>query len=141
MMNVIVYDHSNLSNDIGFEMVSKDELFAKSDVISLHIPFNKESGAFIGANEFAKMKDGVILINCARGGVVDENALLDALKSGKVSGAGIDVFVNEPVTDAQAELIAHQNVSVTPHIGASTGEAQLRVSTEIAENVINALKN
>lgn len=141
MMNVIAFDPYVKENNLGIEMVSKEELLSKSDVISLHIPFNKEQGAFISENEFAHMKDGVILINCARGGVVDEKALLNALNSGKVSGAGIDVFVNEPVTEAQAELIAHQNVSITPHIGASTNEAQLRVSTEIAENVINALNS
>jgi D-3-phosphoglycerate dehydrogenase len=141
MMNVIAFDPYVKENNLGIEMVSKEELLSKSDVISLHIPFNKEQGAFISEKEFAQMKDGVILINCARGGVVDEKALLDALNSGKVSGAGIDVFVNEPVTEAQSELIAHQNVSITPHIGASTDEAQLRVSTEIAENVINALNS
>jgi len=140
MMNVIAFNRSPKSNDIGVEMVSLDDLLSKSDVISLHLPLDKEKGAVLGVNEFKKMKDGVILINCARGGVVDEKALLSALNSGKVAGAGIDVFANEPVTEVQAELIAHPNVSITPHIGASTEEAQLRVSTEIAENVINALK-
>ena len=141
MMNVIAHDPFVKENNINVKMVSKDELLTQSDIITLHIPFNKEEGATLSSKEFSKMKDGVILINCARGGVVDEKALLEALKSGKVSGAGIDVFENEPVTEAQAELISHPNVSVTPHIGASTEEAQLRVSTEIAENVINALKN
>lgn len=141
MMNVIAYDMFATSNDLGVEMVSFDNLLNKSDVISLHIPLDKEKGATIGTEEFNKMKDGVILINCARGGVVDEKALLSALNSGKVAAAGIDVFANEPVTEAQAELIAHSNVSVTPHIGASTDEAQLRVSTEIAQNVINALNS
>lgn len=141
MMNVIAYDMLATCNDLGIEMVSFDDLLSKSDIISLHIPYDKVKGATIGANEFNKMKDGVILINCARGGVVDENALVNALNSGKVAGAGVDVFANEPVTEVQAELIAHPNVSITPHIGASTNEAQLRVSTEIAENVINALNS
>lgn len=141
LMNVIAYDPFVTENNIGVKMVSMDELLSSSDVISLHIPFIKEKGATLSTNEFAKMKDGVIILNCARGGVVDEKALLSALNSGKVAAAGIDVFENEPVTENQAELIAHPNVSITPHIGASTDEAQLRVSTEIAENVINALKN
>lgn len=141
LMNVIAYDPFVTENNLGVKMVTMDELLSTSDVISLHIPFIKDKGATLSTNEFSKMKDGVIILNCARGGVVDEKALLSALNSGKVAAAGIDVFENEPVTENQAELIAHPNVSVTPHIGASTDEAQLRVSTEIAENVINALKN
>lgn len=141
LMNVISYDPFVKENNIGVKMVTMDELLSSSDVISLHIPFIKENGPTLSTNEFNKMKDGVVILNCARGGVVDEKALLSALNSGKVAAAGIDVFENEPVTENQAELIAHPNVSITPHIGASTDEAQLRVSTEIAENVINALKN
>ncbi len=86
------------------------------------------------------MKDGVVLINCARGGVVNEDDLLEALNSGKVKAAGIDVFVNEPTTEAQMGLINHPRVSVTPHIGASTDEAQERVGQEIAEKVVAVLK-
>jgi D-3-phosphoglycerate dehydrogenase len=121
-------------------LVSKDELLAQADVISLHIPFIKEEGPTIGAAEFAKMKDGVLLVNCARGGVVVEADLVDALNSGKVRAAGVDVYVNEPVTEAQQTLLNHPNVSVTPHIGASTVEGQARVGVEIAERVIDALK-
>lgn len=141
LMNVVSYDPFVKENNIGVKMVTMDELLSSSDVISLHIPFIKENGPTLSTNEFNNMKDGVVILNCARGGVVDEKALLSALNSGKVAAAGIDVFENEPVTENQAELIAHPNVSITPHIGASTDEAQLRVSTEIAENVINALKN
>lgn len=141
LMNVISYDPFVKDNNIGVKMVTMDELLSSADVISLHIPFIKENGPTLSTNEFNKMKDGVVILNCARGGVVDEKALLSALNSGKVAAAGIDVFENEPVTENQSELIAHPNVSITPHIGASTDEAQLRVSTEIAENVINALKN
>jgi D-3-phosphoglycerate dehydrogenase len=86
------------------------------------------------------MKEGVIIINCARGGVVSEKALLEGLNSGKVAAAGIDVFENEPPTEAQAALINHPRVSVTPHIGASTVEAQNRVGEEIAQKVIDVLK-
>ena len=84
------------------------------------------------------MKDGVILIHCARGGVVDENALLDALNSGKVAAAGIDVYEEEPTKNL--ELIGHPRVSVTPHVGASTAEGQVRAGMEIAQKVITALK-
>ncbi|MDD3716910.1 MAG: D-2-hydroxyacid dehydrogenase [Candidatus Marinimicrobia bacterium] len=118
------------------QILDFDEVLRESDFISLHVPKMKE--ALIGKNEIAKMKDGVYIINCARGGVVDEAALLDALNSGKVAGAGLDVFVNEP-TDNMA-LISHPNVSVTPHIGASTVEAQDRVGVEIAEKIVATLK-
>jgi len=109
--------------------VSLDELLADSDFISLHVPGNKDKSPVIAKAEFTKMKDGVYLINCARGSVVDEQALLEALNSGKVAGAGIDVFPEEPPQNL--ELIRHEKVSVTPHIGASTKEAQKRIGVEI----------
>ncbi len=121
----------------GIEMVSFDELLANADFVSLHVP--KQPEPVIGAEEIAKMKDGVYIINCARGGVVDEKALLDALNNGKVAGAGLDVYVEEPTKNI--ELVFHPNVSVTPHVGASTAEAQERVGSEIAEKIVNALKN
>jgi D-3-phosphoglycerate dehydrogenase len=139
-MKVIAYDPYVTSTDLNVQLVSKEELLKQSDIISLHIPFNKSEGASITKNEFEMMKDGVIIINCARGGVVDENDLLEALNSGKVKAAGIDVFVNEPTTEAQMNLIKHPRVSVTPHIGASTDEAQERVGQEIAEKVVEVLK-
>ena len=139
-MKVIAYDPYVTSTDLNVQLVSKEELLKQSDIISLHIPFNKTEGASIAKNEFEMMKDGVIIINCARGGVVDENDLLEALNSGKVKAAGIDVFVNEPTTGAQMNLIKHPRVSVTPHIGASTDEAQERVGQEIAEKVVEVLK-
>jgi len=139
-MKVIAYDPYVTSTDLNVQLVSKEELLKQSDIISLHIPFNKSEGASITKNEFELMKDGVIIINCARGGVVDENDLLEALNSGKVKAAGIDVFVNEPTTEAQMNLIKHPRVSVTPHIGASTDEAQERVGQEIAEKVVEVLK-
>jgi D-3-phosphoglycerate dehydrogenase len=104
------------------------------------MPFIKAEGPAIASPEFAKMKKGVILINCARGGVVSEKDLLDALNNGTVSAAGIDVFETEPPSEEQKELINHPRVSVTPHIGASTVEAQLRVGVEIAQKVVEALK-
>lgn len=141
MMNVIAFDPFAKENDLDIEMVEKDELLKRSDFISLHVPFIKEDGAVLSDAEFAQMKDNVVLVNCARGGVVDEKALLSALNSGKVAFAGVDVFETEPATEDQKELINHPNVSVSPHIGASTVEAQGRVSIEIAERVIEALKN
>jgi D-3-phosphoglycerate dehydrogenase len=111
-----------------------DDILAKADFISLHIPFFKEEGATIGAAQFAKMKDGVYLVNCARGGVVDETALIEALDSGKVAAAAIDVFEEEPTKNEK--LYTHDKVSVTPHIGASTAEAQERIGEEIVDIII-----
>ncbi len=139
-MTVIAYDPYVKSTELNVKLVSKDELLANSDFISMHIPFIKTEGPAMTAAEFGKMKKGVILINCARGGVVSEKDLLAALNDGTVSAAGIDVFEAEPPTDAQNELINHPRVSVTPHIGASTEEAQLRVGVEIAEKVVESLK-
>ncbi|TAL69767.1 MAG: 3-phosphoglycerate dehydrogenase [Bacteroidetes bacterium] len=139
-MTVIAFDPYVTTVDLDVKLVSKDELLAKSDFISMHMPFIKSEGPAIAATEIAKMKKGVILINCARGGVISEKDLLDALNNGKVSAAGIDVFETEPPSEAQKELINHPRVSVTPHIGASTEEAQLRVGVEIAEKVVDALK-
>ena len=139
-MKVIAFDPLVTETELNVKLGTKDDVLANADYLSLHIPLNKVEGAAIKAAEFDQMKKGVILINCARGGVVDEAALLDALNSGKVRYAGIDVFANEPVTEAQHGLINHPNVSVTPHIGASTVEAQDRVGIEIAERVVAALK-
>ena len=112
-----------------YSFVFLDKLLADSDFISLHVPANKDKSPVIDKAEFTKMKDGVYLINCARGSVVDEVDLLEALNSGKVAGAGIDVFPEEPPQNL--ELIRHEKVSVTPHIGASTKEAQKRIGVEI----------
>ncbi len=139
-MKVIAYDPIVKESALGVRMVSQDEVLKQADFISLHIPLDKKVGAAITKKEFDLMKNGVILINCARGGVVSEKDLLEALKSGKVGAAGIDVFENEPTTDVQKELLSHPNVSATPHIGASTNEAQERVGEEIATKVVSALK-
>ncbi len=138
-MKVIAFDPYVSSTDLEVELVSKDELLERADIITLHLPKIKGEPPAIAATEFAKMKNGVVLINCARGGVVSEKDLLDALNNGKVLAAGIDVFENEPPTEAQKELINHPRVSVSPHIGASTIEAQERVGIEIAQKVVNAL--
>lgn len=112
-----------------YEYCELNDLIKKADFISLHIPYDKEKGAVIGKEQFNMMKDGAYLINCARGGVVCEDALLEALNSGKLSGAGIDVFAEEPTKNEA--LVNHPKVSVTPHIGASTVEAQTRIGEEI----------
>lgn len=139
-MNVIAYDPIVNKTDLNVKLTTQEEVLKQSDFISLHIPLDKKAGAAITKKEFEQMKKGVILINCARGGVVSEKDLLEALKSGKVAAAGIDVFENEPITDVQKELLSHPNVSATPHIGASTNEAQERVGEEIATKVVNTLK-
>jgi D-3-phosphoglycerate dehydrogenase / 2-oxoglutarate reductase len=138
-MRVMAFDPMYTPMQFDVELTSKENVLRNADFISMHIPLDKQAGAAIGKAELDMMKDGVVIINCARGGVVDEAALLDALNSGKVYAAGIDVFVNEPTTDAQKALIDHPRVSVTPHIGAQTVEAQDRVSIEIAQKVIAAL--
>ena len=131
-MRVIYTDLPGIEwKDSGAVRVEMDQLLAESDYISLHIPFDKAKGATLGAAEFAKMKKGVRLVNCARGGTVDEKALLDALNSGQVAAAGIDVYEKEPTDNI--ELVRHPNVSVTPHIGAQTAQGQARVGDEVVE--------
>ncbi len=117
------------------EMVDLDRLLAESDFISLHIPFDPDAGPTIGAAELSKMKDGVRIVNCARGGVVDEQALAEALRTGKVAGAALDVFEVEPPAAAN-RLVGAENVSLTPHVGAATVEAQARVGQEAAQILI-----
>ena len=121
-------------------MVSFDRLLKESDFISLHIPFDPKEGAVIGRDEFALMKDSVRIINCARGGVIDEVALADALASGQVAGAALDVFAAEP-PDVNDALFSQPSLSLSPHIGAATVEAQGRVGKEAAEIVIEFAKS
>ena len=104
----------------------------------MHVPYDESIGTVIDKREFDLMKNGIYLINCARGKVINEDALLDALNSGKVAGAGIDVFEQEPTFNKQ--LINHRRVSVTPHIGASTKEAQNRITSEVV-NIITDFFN
>lgn len=129
-MNIVYYDIIGKAEGFDdFEYCDFEDVIKKADFLSLHIPLDKNKGAVIGKEEIALMKDGAYLINCARGGVVCEEALLDALNSGKLAGAGIDVFVEEPTKNEA--LVNHRNVSVTPHIGAQTAEAQKRIGEEI----------
>lgn len=137
-MDVIYTDSLGEYHDMKeCKFVSEDEVIKNSDYISLHIPYIKENGPTLYSKKFDMMKDGVKIINCARGGVVCEKGLLQALNSGKVSGAGIDVFEEEP--SLNKELINHPNVSVTPHIGASTVEAQARIGVETYTVILEVL--
>jgi len=122
--------------DIGYTKNFEDILAC--DIITIHTPKNPETLGMIGKAEIAKMKDGVILINCARGGLFDEDALLEGLKSGKIAKAGIDVFNKEPATDHP--LLDLDNVTVTPHLGANTKESQKNIAIQAAENAIAAAK-
>jgi D-3-phosphoglycerate dehydrogenase len=140
MMKVVAHDPWVGSTDLPVTFVSKEELLHVSDYITLHVPFDKSTGPTIAKADFDKMKDGVILINCARGGVVVEKDLLEALNSRKVMYAGMDVFEHEPPTPEEFDLINHPRVSVSPHIGASTREAQDRVGVEIAQKVAETLR-
>lgn len=140
-MNVVAYDPLLSPDEItkrGGKPVTLDELFAQSDFITLHIPLTPDSKNLLSAEAFAKMKQDVRIICAARGGVVDETALLEALNSGKVAGAALDVFVAEP--PGKIALTDHPKVVGTPHIGAETVEAQARAAVDIASEVIKALK-
>jgi D-3-phosphoglycerate dehydrogenase len=128
-MKVIVFDIVEVQTSLDVQQVTMDELFAQSDMISLHLPFSASTKHMISDEAFGKMKDGVILINAARGGVVDEQALLRALEAGKVRAAGIDVYEKEPPDDFS--LIDHPNVIALPHIGSAADEGQKRAGFEV----------
>ncbi|RME69229.1 MAG: phosphoglycerate dehydrogenase [Nitrospirae bacterium] len=141
-MNVIGYDpflSDEKAKELGIEKVSLDELFDRSDFITLHTPLTDETRNLINKDTIARMKDGVRIINCARGGIVNEKDLYDALESGKVAGAALDVFEKEPPEDLT--LIKHPKVICTPHLGASTREAQENVAVAVAEQIIDYLIN
>ncbi|WP_107658479.1 phosphoglycerate dehydrogenase [Nocardia suismassiliense] len=122
---------------LGIELLSLDELLERADLISVHLPKTPETKGIIGKEAIAKTKPGVIIVNAARGGLVDEQALADAIKSGHVRAAGLDVFETEPCTDSP--LFELPQVVVTPHLGASTSEAQDRAGTDVAKSVLLAL--
>ena len=120
--------------EVKVPYVTIDELLSQADCISIHVPKQADGSAVIGEAELSKMKDGVILVNAARGGVIDEDALMTALDSGKVLAAALDVFENEPTP--REDLLAHGSIALTPHIGAATGEAQDRIGVELADQII-----
>lgn len=139
-MEVIASDPVRKPDEIkaaGAEPVDLDELLARSDLITLHIPHTKSTHHILDAEAFKQMKDGVQIVCAARGGVIDESALLAALESGKVAGAALDVFESEP--PGEDPLVQHSNVIGTPHIGAQTREAQLRAGHDILSEVVAAL--
>ncbi|MGO4712261.1 phosphoglycerate dehydrogenase [Bradyrhizobium sp. 2TAF24] len=141
-MKVVAFDpflSQERARDIGVEKVELDELFRRADFITLHTPLTDKTRNIIDAGAIAKMKKGVRIINCARGGLVDEQALVDALNAKHVAGAAFDVFVEEPAT--KNVLFGHPNVICTPHLGASTSEAQENVALQVAEQMSDYLLN
>ena len=145
-MNVIAFDPfienisielkiANQTINVPINMVGMDELLSSSDYISLHVPMPADGKAIIGEDEFDKMKDGAKIVNAARGGVIDEDALLNALNNGKIAAAALDVFTGEP--SPRLDLLTHEKISLTPHIGAATSEAQDRIGTELADKIIS----
>jgi len=139
-MKVAAYDpylSPERAQDIGVEKVELDEMFARADFISLHTPMTDSTRGIVNKEAFAKMKDGVRIVNCARGGLVVEADLLEALESGKVAGAALDVFEVEPAVDNP--LFGREDVICTPHLGASTTEAQVNVAVQIAEQISDYL--
>jgi len=140
-MQVIVHDTFVVPEQIekaGFEPVTLDELYRRSDYITVHVPKLKDTTGLLNKAAFDKMKDGVMIINCARGGIVNEADLNSALRSGRVAGAALDVFENEP--PGACPLFEVDRVICTPHLGASTLEAQTNVAVQVAEQIIAYLK-
>lgn len=139
-MEIFVYSPhctDEKARKMGATKLDLEDLLKQSDFVSLHIPHTKESHYMINKKTLSLMKPSAYLINCARGGVVDENALYESLKAGKIAGAGIDVFESEPPKDSK--LVSLDNVVVSPHIGASTKEAQIRAGTVCAEQILKVL--
>jgi len=136
-MKVIAFDLVDIQTDLDIKQVTFDELLSGADIISLHLPFTEKTSHMVSDKEFAQMKDGVIIVNAARGGVVDENALLKALETGKVRSAAVDVFEKEPPDNF--ELIDHPNVLATPHLGASAAEGQKRAGMEAVKILMDHL--
>ncbi|HVU01581.1 MAG TPA: phosphoglycerate dehydrogenase [Polyangiaceae bacterium] len=139
-MNVVGYDPfmtAERASELGIELLSLDELFSRSDAITVHTPLTAETKGLVNDTTIAKMKKGVLLVNAARGGIYDEAALVRGLDSGQIGGVGLDVFPEEP--PGLTDIVKHPKAVVTPHLGASTEEAQLRVAVEIAQQVVSYL--
>ncbi len=140
-MSVLAYDpfiSQERAAELGVELTTVEDIVRRADYITVHTPLTKETKDLIGSKEFAIMKKGARLINCARGGIINEEALAEAVKSGIVSSAAIDVFVKEP--PFESPLLELDRIIVTPHLGASTEEAQINVAVSVAEQIVNALK-
>ena len=137
-MRVVAYDpyvSEDYAKQLGVELVGFDEILASADFLSVHVPLTPETKGMIGREEIAKMKDGAFIINTSRGGVVDEDALYEALKAGKLGGAALDVYSKEP-PPPDHPLIKLDNVVCTPHIGGSTVDAQLRIALTMADDLL-----
>ena len=142
-MDVVVYDpyiSEKRAADFGTRLVSLDELVSMADVISVHTPLNDETRDLITGEHFSAMKEGVLIVNCARGGIINEAAMLAALESGKVQGAAFDVWSEEPPkSDVLKKMIEHPRMVVTPHLGANTFEAQTNVAIDVSREILNLL--
>ena len=141
-MNVLAYDpflSADKAVELGVKKVELDELFENADFITLHVPKNEKTKNIINKDAIAKMKKGVRIINCARGGLINEADLKEALDSGKVAGAALDVFDVEPATKDTTPLLGHEKIICTPHLGASTDEAQVNVAIQVAEQLSDYL--
>jgi D-3-phosphoglycerate dehydrogenase len=140
-MRIVAYDpfiSPEYAKNLGIEPLPLEELIKVSDFITFHLPLNDSTRGMIGEKQIATMKPSVRLINCARGGLIDEKALSQAVKEGKIAGAAVDVFTKEPTTDNP--LLDCDRIIVTPHLGASTAEAQVSVATDVAEQIITVLE-
>ncbi len=140
-MDILAYDpfiSEERAKELGVKLMSVQEIAKEADFITVHTPLTKETRNIIDKEEFDTMKDTARIINCARGGIINEEALADALKSGKIAGAAVDVFVNEPPFDSS--LLECENLIATPHLGASTQEAQINVAVSVADEVISVLR-
>jgi D-3-phosphoglycerate dehydrogenase len=141
MMEVIAFDpfiSAEVAQEMGVQLVDLDRIFSESDFITIHAPLSEDTRNLINEATISRMKDGVRIVNCARGGIVNEAALYQALKSGKVAGAALDVFEKEPLRESP--LLELENFICTPHLGASTAEAQENVGIAIARQVVDYLK-
>lgn len=142
-MRVLGFDpvlSSEAAERLGIELVSLEKIYEESDFITVHTPLNDATRSLLNEKTLAQCKQGVCIVNCARGGIVDEKALIEALKNGQVGGAALDVYSQEPPPEGMEELLRHPHVVVTPHIAASTDEAQEKVARQITEQVILALR-
>jgi D-3-phosphoglycerate dehydrogenase len=140
-MRILAHDpfvSTEYAHNLNVELVSLDELLQEADFVTLHVPLTAGTRKLIGSKELAKFKPTARIINCARGGLIDEEAIVEAIRAGKLAGAAFDVFANEPVTDSP--LFQEDKVLVTPHLGASTIEAQTSVARDIAEEVVAVLQ-
>lgn len=141
-MKILAYDPfltRERAEKMGIVLASLDEIYRQADFITVHTPLNKDTRHMISTEAFEKMKQGVRIINCARGGIIDEKALVEAIRSGKVAGAALDVFENEPPAKDNP-LLSMDEVIVTPHLGASTVEAQENVALDVSEEILHLLR-